>query len=68
MRGAIPPLSNTPPWPGAQFKAQGQLYLYLYRAKLISLYFVKYIGRVREMHTALLVGEVEVKTSAFMEG
>jgi hypothetical protein len=32
MRGAIPPLSNTPSWHGAQFKkkAQGQLCLNLY--------------------------------------
>jgi hypothetical protein len=32
MSGAIPPLSNTPPWRGA-YKAQGQLYLYLYLNK-----------------------------------
>jgi hypothetical protein len=32
MRGAIPPLPNTPSWRGAQLqrKAQGQLYFYLY--------------------------------------
>jgi len=30
MRGAIPPLPNTPSWCGDKFeKAQGQLYLYL---------------------------------------
>jgi hypothetical protein len=29
MRGATPPLSNTPSWRGAQLKAQGQLYLTL---------------------------------------
>jgi len=30
MRGAIPPLPNTPSWRGAQLKkARGQLYLYL---------------------------------------
>jgi hypothetical protein len=29
MSGAIPPLSNTLSWRGAQLKAQGQLYLYL---------------------------------------
>jgi hypothetical protein len=32
MRGAIPPLPNTPSWHGTQSKkAQGQIYLYLYR-------------------------------------
>jgi hypothetical protein len=32
MRGAIPPLPNTPSWRGAQLKkeAQGQLYLYIW--------------------------------------
>jgi hypothetical protein len=31
MHEAIPPLPNTPSWPGAQLnKAQGQFYLYLY--------------------------------------
>jgi len=29
MRGAVPPLSNTPPWRGA-VKAQGQIYLSLF--------------------------------------
>jgi hypothetical protein len=28
MRGAIPPLPNTPSWRGAQLKAQGQICLY----------------------------------------
>jgi hypothetical protein len=31
MSGAIPPLPNTPSWPGAQLKkAQAQLYVYLH--------------------------------------
>jgi len=30
VRGAIPPLPNTPPWRGVQLqKAQGQFYVYL---------------------------------------
>jgi hypothetical protein len=29
MRGAIPPLTNTPSWRGAQLKNTEQLYLYL---------------------------------------
>jgi len=30
MSGAIPPHPTTPSWRGAQLKARGQLYLYLY--------------------------------------
>jgi hypothetical protein len=30
MRGAIPQLSNTPSWRGAQLKAQEQIYLYIF--------------------------------------
>jgi len=33
MRGATPPFPNTPSLRGAQLKAQGQLYLHLYRYK-----------------------------------
>jgi len=36
MRGAIPPLPNTPSWRGAEFKkAQGQLYLYVHPGGLL---------------------------------
>jgi hypothetical protein len=40
MRGAIPPIPNTPSWGGAQLKgkkAQGKIYLYL--LPLILIYF-----------------------------
>jgi hypothetical protein len=33
MRGAIPLLPNTHLWRGAQLKAEGQLYLYIYNNK-----------------------------------
>jgi hypothetical protein len=33
MRGAIPPIPNTPPWHDAQFKKKAQGYLYLYIRK-----------------------------------
>jgi len=28
MNGALPPLTNTPPWRGSLLKAQGQLYFF----------------------------------------
>jgi len=40
MRGAVPPIPNTPSWRGARLKAQRQLYLYLYLCLKTSLNIV----------------------------
>jgi hypothetical protein len=40
MRGAIPPLPNTPSWRGAQLKQKGQLYLYKLKSAYVNDIFV----------------------------
>jgi hypothetical protein len=57
MSGAIPPFPNTPSWRGAQLKAQGQLYLYLYGSRLVR--FPSPLKRLEEKYPPpiLLNGE-----------